>query len=105
MTLNIGDTLFNLGDYITAINGVSVNQSNVNEVLKEITSDNQVIFNMFLKSSIFREKYSHKPNRNEKLVQLWSKLTLFTPVPYFYTPWKRQKAKVFLTYSGGIEIG
>ena len=59
MTLNVGDTLFNLGDYITAINGVSVNQSNVNEVLKEITSDNQVIFNMFLKSSIFREKYSH----------------------------------------------
>ena len=100
MTLNVGDTLFNLGDYITAINGVSVNQSNVNEVLKEITSDNQVIFNMFLKSSIFSEKYSHKPNRKEKLAQLWSKLTLFTPVPHFYPPWKRQKAKVFLTYSG-----
>ena len=50
-TLNIGDTLFNLGDYITAINGVSVNQSNVNEVLKEIKSDNQVIFNIFMKSS------------------------------------------------------
>ena len=59
-TLNIGATLFNLGDYITAINGISVNQSNVNEVLKEIKSDNQVIFNIFMKSSIFSEKYSHQ---------------------------------------------
>ena len=24
---------------------------------------------------------------------------------YFYTPWKRQKTKGFLTFLGGIEIG
>ena len=31
-------------------------------------------------------------------------LTLFSPVPHFYTPWKRQKTFGFLMFSGGIEI-
>ena len=29
-------------------------------------------------------------------------LTHFSPVPHFYTPWKHQKTKRFLTFSGGI---
>ena len=28
-------------------------------------------------------------------------LTHFSPVSHFYTPWKRQKIKGFLTFSGG----
>ena len=32
------------------------------------------------------------------------KLTHFSPVSHFYTPWKRQKTKGFLTFSGGIEM-
>ena len=31
-------------------------------------------------------------------------LTHFSPVSHFYTPWKRQKTKGFLKFSGGIEI-
>ena len=31
-------------------------------------------------------------------------LKYFSPVSHFYTPWKRQKTKGFLTYSGGIEM-
>ena len=31
-------------------------------------------------------------------------LTHFSPVPHFYTPWKRQKTFGFLTFSGGIEM-
>ena len=31
-------------------------------------------------------------------------LTHFSPVSHFYTPWKRQKAKGFLAFSGGIEM-
>ena len=34
-----------------------------------------------------------------------TKLTHFGPIFHFYTPWKRQKTKDFLTFSGGIEIG
>ena len=33
-----------------------------------------------------------------------SGLTHFSPVSHFYTPWKRQKTKGFLTLSGGIEM-
>ena len=35
---------------------------------------------------------------------LYLKLTHFSPVSHFYTPWKRQKTKVFLKFSGGIEM-
>ena len=35
---------------------------------------------------------------------LYSSLTHSNPVFYFYTPWKRQKTKGFLTFSGGLEI-
>ena len=31
-------------------------------------------------------------------------LTHFSPVFYFYTPEKRQKAQGFMKYSGGIEM-
>ena len=31
-------------------------------------------------------------------------LTQFSPIFHFYTPWKRQKTKGFLTFSGVIEI-
>ena len=31
-------------------------------------------------------------------------LTHFSPVSHFYAPWKRQKTKGFLTFSGGIEM-
>ena len=34
-----------------------------------------------------------------------NEITLFMPVFYFYTPWKCQKTKGFLTFSGGLEIG
>ena len=30
--------------------------------------------------------------------------THFNPMFHFYTPWKRQKAKGFLTFSRGIEM-
>ena len=32
------------------------------------------------------------------------RLTHFSPVSHFYTRWKRQKTKVFLTFSRGIEM-
>ena len=31
-------------------------------------------------------------------------LTYFSPVPHFYTPWKRQKTFGFVTFSGGIRM-
>ena len=31
-------------------------------------------------------------------------LTHSSPVSHFYTPWKRQESKDFLTFSGGIEM-
>ena len=31
-------------------------------------------------------------------------LNHFSPKSYFYTPWKRQKTKGFLTFSGCIEV-
>ena len=31
-------------------------------------------------------------------------LTHFSPVSHFYTPWKREKTKGFLTFSEGIEM-
>ena len=31
-------------------------------------------------------------------------LTHFSPVPHFYTPWKRQKTFGFLMFSEGIEM-
>ena len=31
-------------------------------------------------------------------------LTNFKPMFHFYTPWKRQKTKDFLTFSGGMEM-
>ena len=31
-------------------------------------------------------------------------LTHFSPVPHFYTPWKRQKTVGFLMFSEGIEM-
>ena len=34
----------------------------------------------------------------------FTSLTHFSPVPHFYTPWKRQKTKGFLTFSGVIEM-
>ena len=37
--------------------------------------------------------------------EIWSMvLTHFSPVSQSYTPWKRQKTKGFLTFSGGIEM-
>ena len=32
------------------------------------------------------------------------RLTHFSPIPHFYTPWKRQKTIDFLTFSGGIKM-
>ena len=32
------------------------------------------------------------------------RLTHFSLVPHFYTPWKRQKTEGFLTFSGSIEM-
>ena len=37
-------------------------------------------------------------------VRVCSFLTHFSPVSHFYTSWKRQKTKGFLTFSGGIEM-
>ena len=31
-------------------------------------------------------------------------LTQFSPVSHFYTSWKHQKTKGFLTFSGGVEM-
>ena len=39
-----------------------------------------------------------------RIVAIWQRLTQFSPVSHFYTPWKRQKTKGFLTFSGGIEM-
>ena len=38
------------------------------------------------------------------LIDAIDKLTHFSPVPHFYTPWKRQKTFGFLTFSGGLEM-
>ena len=37
-------------------------------------------------------------------VLILNTLTHFSPMPYFYSPRKRQKAIGFLTFSGGIEM-
>ena len=37
-------------------------------------------------------------------VALHNYLIHFSPVSHFYTPWKRQKTKGFLTFPGGIEM-
>ena len=73
-TLNIDVTFFNLGDFITAINGISVNQSNVNEVLKKIKGDNQVIFDMFVKPSIFSGRLREATVID---IKLWGFLMLY----------------------------
>ena len=39
-----------------------------------------------------------------KILERKNTFTHFSPVPHFYTPWKRQKAFGFLTFSGGIEM-
>ena len=31
-------------------------------------------------------------------------LAYFKPMFHFYTPWKRQKTRGFVTFSGGIEL-
>ena len=49
---------------------------------------------------IIRENYKNAPN----LVIHDDHLTHFSPVLHFYTPWKRQKTKGFLTFSGGKEM-
>ena len=42
------------------------------------------------------------------LIQVTSKqdflLTRFSPMLHFYTPWKREKTRVFLTFSEGTEM-
>ena len=37
-------------------------------------------------------------------IQLSLRLTHFSPVSHFYTPWKPQRTYGFLTFSGGVEI-
>ena len=39
------------------------------------------------------------------LFTITDRLTHFSPMSHFYTPWKRQKTIGFLTFSGGIEMG
>ena len=36
--------------------------------------------------------------------ELWARVAHFSPIFYFYTPWKRRKTKGFLTFSGCIEM-
>ena len=51
---------------------------------------------------LFHKTYGHWTRQSHKLAG--SSLTHFSPVSHFYTPWKRQKTKGFLTFSGGIEM-
>ena len=50
----------------------------------------------------FQIKASPRVNLYDAVVRCI--LTNFSPVSHFYTPWKRQKTKGFLTFSGGIEM-
>ena len=44
-------------------------------------------------------------NGNTKIIcKIYSKSTIKTTVFHFYTPWKRQETKGFLTFSGDIEM-
>ena len=51
---------------------------------------------------MFSSKRCYK--RNKKIHERSLRLTHFSPVSHFYTPWKRQKTKGFLTFSWGIEM-
>ena len=42
--------------------------------------------------------------QNRDIGDAVGRLTHFSPVSYFCTPWKRQKTKSFLTFSEGIEM-
>ena len=43
--------------------------------------------------------------RTEQIFQETLHFTHFSPMFYFYTPWKRQKTFGFQMFSGGIEMG
>ena len=47
---------------------------------------------------------NHHNNINYTFTLISSTLIYFTPRFHFYIPWKRQKAKGFLAFSGGIAI-
>ena len=90
---------------------------------------NRLLFNKFYCFSMFVNKHFISrecitQNVNTAIIQnlwhiifMWRKkvavdfqicisvpLTHFSPVSHFYTPWKGQKTKGFLTFSGVIEI-
>ena len=52
-----------------------------------------------------RKRFSDIYRRSRKRPEIWNGLIHFTSMSHFYIPWKRQKTKCFLTFSGGIEIG
>ena len=69
----------------------------------------------FLSSLIFRKihitfilmKLHHCDPTKTRFSVFWEyheTLTHLSPMSHFCTPWKRQKTKGFLTFSGGIEI-
>ena len=55
--------------------------------------------------TFYAVKISHYRNyKNSENGNFCQGLTHFYPVSHFYTPWKHQKTKGFLTFSGGIEM-
>ena len=56
--------------------------------------------NNIIKKDLIK-KYSFLPSKTMMNANL---TTHFSPMFHFYTPWKRQKTKGFLTFLGGIEI-
>ena len=56
--------------------------------------------NNIIKKDLIK-KYSFLPSKTMMNANL---TTHFSPMFHFYTPWKRQKTKGFLTFLGGTEI-
>ena len=97
----------------------AINISFVQEVLKTTKARFELNLNMFFAFDKFLWTIFINSYEVEKLVKRnccvnyarirvftdpHSPISHFSPVSHFYTPWKRQKNKGFLTFSGGIEM-
>ena len=61
-------------------------------------------------SHVFSNRNFHNWDTRQFILSRWKLFPLlhasthFSPIFYIYTPWKRQKTKGFLMFSGGVEM-
>ena len=80
---------------------------------KQINGENVVLILPWQRSLSYRKQFFdlHTKSMDQSLRTMdlryrnrpvaWNGLTLSTPMPHFYTPWKCQKTFSFLMFSGG----